>query len=103
MLSFMWFSTFTHKILLRKFTPVLSSLQFKVLATILANQSYVINLNILINSTNTLSKFSPSTIGEGNGKSLQHSCLESPMNSLKRQKNMTLKDEPLGHKKVRYD
>ena len=31
--------------------------------------------------------------GEGNGKPLQHSCLENPMNSRKRQKNMTLKDE----------
>ena len=31
--------------------------------------------------------------GEGNGKPLQYSCLENPMNSMKRQKNMTLKDE----------
>ena len=31
--------------------------------------------------------------GEGNGKPLQHSCLESPMNSMKREKYMTLKDE----------
>ena len=31
--------------------------------------------------------------GEGNGKPLQHSCLESPMNSMKRQKHRTLKDE----------
>ena len=30
---------------------------------------------------------------EGNGKPLQNSCLENPMNSMKRQKNMTLKDE----------
>ena len=33
--------------------------------------------------------------GEGNGKPLQHSCLENPMNSMKRQKYMTLKDELL--------
>ena len=32
-------------------------------------------------------------IGEGNGKPLQHSCLENPMNSMKRQKDRTLKDE----------
>ena len=32
--------------------------------------------------------------GEGNGKPLQHFCLENPMNSMKRQKDMTLKDEP---------
>ena len=32
-------------------------------------------------------------IGEGNGKPLQYSCLENPMNSMKRQKDMTLKDE----------
>ena len=31
--------------------------------------------------------------GEGNGKPLQYSCLENPMNSLKRQKDMTLKDK----------
>ena len=31
--------------------------------------------------------------GEGNGKSLQYSCLENPMNSVKRQKDRTLKDE----------
>ena len=31
--------------------------------------------------------------GEGKGKSLQYSCLENPMNSMKRQKDMTLKDE----------
>ena len=28
-----------------------------------------------------------------NGKPLQHSCLENPVNSMKRQKDMTLKDE----------
>ena len=31
--------------------------------------------------------------GEGNGKPFQYSCLENPMNSMKRQKGMTLKDE----------
>ena len=31
--------------------------------------------------------------GEQNGTPLQHSCLENPMNSMKRQKDMTLKDE----------
>ena len=31
--------------------------------------------------------------GEGNGKPLQYSCLENPMNSMKRQRDMTLKDE----------
>ena len=31
--------------------------------------------------------------GEGNGKSLQYSCLENPVNSMKRQKDRTLKDE----------
>ena len=31
--------------------------------------------------------------GEGNGRPLQHSCLENPMNSLKRQKDRTIKDE----------
>ena len=31
--------------------------------------------------------------GKGNGKPLQYSCLESPMNGLKRQKDRKLKDE----------
>ena len=31
--------------------------------------------------------------GEGNGKLPQCSCLENPMNSMKRQKDRTLKDE----------
>ena len=33
--------------------------------------------------------------GEGNGKQLQYSCLENTMNSMKRQKDRTLKDELL--------
>ena len=31
--------------------------------------------------------------GEGNGTPLQYSCLENPTNSMKRQKDRTLKDE----------
>ena len=31
--------------------------------------------------------------GEGNGKPLQYSCLENPMNSVKRKNDRTLKDE----------
>ena len=31
--------------------------------------------------------------GEGNGKTLQYSCLENPMNSMKRQNNRVLKEE----------
>ena len=33
--------------------------------------------------------------GEENGKPLQYSCLENPMNSMKSQKDRTLKDELL--------
>ena len=33
--------------------------------------------------------------GEGNGKPLQYFCLENPLNSMKRQKYSTLKDELL--------
>ena len=32
--------------------------------------------------------------GEGNGNPLLYPCLENPMNSMKRQKDMILKDEP---------
>ena len=31
--------------------------------------------------------------GEGNGKPLQYSCLKNPMNTMKRKKDMTLKDK----------
>ena len=31
--------------------------------------------------------------GEGNGKPLQYSCLENPMNSMKRQRDRILTDE----------
>ena len=31
--------------------------------------------------------------GEWNGKTLQYSCLENPMNNMKRQKDRTLKNE----------
>ena len=31
--------------------------------------------------------------GEGNGKPFEYSCLENPMNCMKRQKYRTLKDE----------
>ena len=33
---------------------------------------------------------------EENGKPLQHSCLENPVNNMKKQKDMTLKDEVPG-------
>ena len=32
-------------------------------------------------------------VGEGNGKQLQYSCLKNSMNSMKRQKDRTLKEE----------
>ena len=32
--------------------------------------------------------------GGGNGKPIQNSCCENPMNSMKRQKDMTLEEEP---------
>ena len=33
------------------------------------------------------------SIGEGNGQPLQYSCLENPMNSMKRQNDRILKEE----------
>ena len=47
-----------------------------------SNEHSVIRTDLLMWST-----------GEGNGKPLQNSCLENPMNSMKRQKDRTLKDE----------
>ena len=40
--------------------------------------------------------------GEGNGKPLQHSCLQNSMNNMKRQKYMALKDELLGSVGAQY-
>ena len=40
--------------------------------------------------------------GEGNGKQLQQSCLENLMNSMKRQKDMTLEDEAPRLEGVQY-
>ena len=40
--------------------------------------------------------------GEGNGNSLQYSCLENPMDSMKRQKDMTPEDEPPRLEGVHY-
>ena len=40
--------------------------------------------------------------GEGNGKPLQYSCLENPMNNIKRQKDMTLKHELLRSVSAQY-
>ena len=32
--------------------------------------------------------------GERNGKKLQYSCFENPMNTMEKQQDMTLEDEP---------
>ena len=40
--------------------------------------------------------------GEGNSKPLQYSCLENPMNSMKRQNDRILKGEPAGSVGAQY-
>ena len=40
--------------------------------------------------------------GEGNGKPLQYSCLENPMNSMKRQNDRILKKELLRARGAQY-
>ena len=40
--------------------------------------------------------------GEGNGKPLQYSCLENPMNSMKRQHDRILKEELPGLVSAQY-
>ena len=40
--------------------------------------------------------------GEGNGKPLQYSCLENPMNNMKRQNDITLKDDLPGFIGAQY-
>ena len=41
--------------------------------------------------------------GEGNGKPLQHSCLENLMNSMKRHKDRTMNDELSRYVGAQYD
>ena len=41
-------------------------------------------------------------IGEGNGNPFQYSCLETPINSAERQKDMTVEEEPLRSEGVLY-
>ena len=41
-------------------------------------------------------------IGEGNGNPLQYFCLENPINSVERQKDMTLEEEPLRSEGIQY-
>ena len=43
------------------------------------------------------------TTGKGDGQPLQYSCLENPLNSMKRQKDMTLEDELPRSVGVQYD
>ena len=43
---------------------------------------------VMVESSNKMQ-----STGEGNGKPFQHSCLENSMNSMKRPKDMTLKDK----------
>ena len=43
---------------------------------------------VMVESSNKMQ-----STGEGNGKPLQYSCLENPMNSMKRQKDRKLKGE----------
>ena len=43
---------------------------------------------VMVESTNKMW-----SVGEGNGKAIQDSFLENPMNSKKRQKDRTVKDE----------
>ena len=40
--------------------------------------------------------------GEGNGNPFQYSCLENPINSAERQKDMTVEEEPLRSEGVLY-
>ena len=54
--------------------------------------SYIVDRCFTVWATRECSDKSWST-RERNGKSLQYSCLEKPMNSMKRQKDRTLKDE----------
>ena len=51
-------------------------------------ESYLNQIRVLVDSSDKMW-----STGEGNGKPLQYSCLENPMDCMKRQKDRTLKDE----------
>ena len=51
-------------------------------------ESYLNQIRVLVDSSDKTW-----STGEGNGKPLQYSCLENPMDCMKRQKDRTLKDE----------
>ena len=60
----------------------------------LDGQCYGTYFNLLILHLHTLSSSDKTwSSGEGNGKTLLYPCLENPINSMKRQKDRTLKDE----------
>ena len=48
------------------------------------------------------SSYKMRSTGEGNGKPLQHSCLENSMNSMKWQKDRTLKDAYIWNLKKKW-
>ena len=57
---------------------------------------------VLYECENWTIKHGPWSIGEGNGKPLQYSCLKNPMNSMKRQKYMIPEDKPSRSVGVQY-
>ena len=60
----------------------------------LASASLTLDMGYLLRATPAVESSDKTwSTGEGNGKPLQYSCLENPMNSVKRQKDRTLKDE----------
>ena len=62
---------------------------------VIINDFKLANITMLLRVLRNMVESSDKTwsTGEGNGKPLQYSCLENPMNSMKRWKDRTLKDE----------
>ena len=52
-----------------------------------------LSFSIIFLDIRKLSTYRMWSTGEGNGKPLQYSCLENPMNSMKRQNDRILKEE----------
>ena len=94
LLAILWNSAF--RCLYLSFSPLLfTSLLFTAICKALSNPMKLSHARGAIQDRRVMVERSDRMLsaGEGNGKLLQYSCLENPMNSMKRQNDRILKEE----------
>ena len=74
-------------------SPILGILQARTLEWVAISSLVKCKNRLLISLFLSNFIFKMWSTGEGNGKPLQYSCLENPVNSMKRQNNRILKEE----------